>query len=551
MTSPAGLNLKAIAMTDRKIEDKWLGKEGSDDGKDGGRRRRTRGLLLQRNVDPDVEEVYSGVGTSLRAERQKRRLTLVDIASALRIQQAHLLALEEGRADDLPGPTYVIGFLRTYSEYFDLDSDEIIRQFKREATLVPVERRLVFPEPLNEARRPGLTTALISLLVAGAVYGGWIFMERQGFLPIDVVAEPPERLAPYQAAFGAGDTTARDAAGNIAGVKADNSVAAATPKAEPVVPRTDAGVQKPTTNALETKIIDAPTATPAATSGEVAAATIGAAPIQPAQPADHLDDAGTTSRTVMMAKPGEGVRAAASDVNAMANTPDTLAPTLKTKTSVSIGDIPVSAKLATTADTTVSPDYMDSANKLAIEDQTALVATTVEAAGAQPTPLSPEVRYVDAAPSIQVAIAPPPPPVAPEASVRSVGEGASGGASADDTGPASLATAADGLGYRPQSYGAATSDVRVVLRARAESWVQVQGANNELLLTRMLRTGDSYYAPNRTDLVLMTGNAGAIEIIVDGVELGPLGPIGLVRRNILLDADHLRLQLMPPGRSSR
>ena len=253
----------------------------------------------------------------------------------------------------------------------------------------------------------------------------------------------------------------------------------------------------------------------------------------------------------MMAKPGEGVRAAASDVNAMANTPDTLAPTLKTKTSVSIGDIPVSAKLATTADTTVSPDYMDSANKLAIEDRTALVATTVEAAGAQPTPLSPEVRYVDAAPSIQVAIAPPSPPVAPEASVRSVGEGASGGASADDTGPASLATAADGLGYRPQSYGAATSDVRVVLRARAESWVQVQGANNELLLTRMLRTGDSYYAPNRTDLVLMTGNAGAIEIIVDGVELGPLGPIGLVRRNILLDADHLRLQLMPPGRSSR
>ena len=90
-----------------------------------------------------------------------------------------------------------------------------------------------------------------------------------------------------------------------------------------------------------------------------------------------------------------------------------------------------------------------------------------------------------------------------------------------------------------------------MLRARAESWVQVQGANNELLLTRMLRTGDSYYAPNRTDLVLMTGNAGAIEIIVDGVELGPLGPIGLVRRNILLDADHLRLQLMPPGRSSR
>jgi cytoskeleton protein RodZ len=314
---------------------------------------------------------------------------------------------------------------------------------------------------------------------------------------------------------------------------------------------TAAGVQKPTMNALETKIAGAQTTTPAATSGEVAPATIGAPPTQPAQPADHLVDAGATSRTAMMVNPGEGERAAAADINAMANTPDTLASTSETKTSVSIGDMPVSAKLATTADTTVPPGTMDSANKLAVEGQTALVVTTVEPAGARPAPLSPEVRDVDAAPSIQVATAPPPPPAAPETSVRSVGEGASGGASADDTGLASPATATDGLGYRPQSYGAATSGVRVVLRARAESWVQVQGANNELLLTRILRVGDSYYAPNRADLVLMTGNAGAIEVIVDGVELGPLGPIGLVRRNILLNADHLRLQLQPPGRSSR
>ena len=84
-----------------------------------------------------------------------------------------------------------------------------------------------------------------------------------------------------------------------------------------------------------------------------------------------------------------------------------------------------------------------------------------------------------------------------------------------------------------------------MLRARAESWVQVQGANNELLLTRMLRPGDSYHAPNRTDLVLMTGNAGAIEIMVDGEALGTLGPLGQVRRNIKLTAEDLRGQMQP------
>jgi cytoskeleton protein RodZ len=150
-------------------------------------------------------------------------------------------------------------------------------------------------------------------------------------------------------------------------------------------------------------------------------------------------------------------------------------------------------------------------------------------------------------PAIQAAIAPPPPPAAPAAPTRPVAEGGGDAADSGDEGRASLATAAESLGYRPQAYGAANRDVRVVLRARAESWVQVQGANNELLLTRMLRPGDSYHAPNRTDLVLMTGNAGAIEIIVDGEALGTLGPMGQVRRNIKLNADHLRGELHAPG----
>jgi cytoskeleton protein RodZ len=106
-----------------------------------------------------------------------------------------------------------------------------------------------------------------------------------------------------------------------------------------------------------------------------------------------------------------------------------------------------------------------------------------------------------------------------------------------------MPAATDGLGNRPQAYGASNRNVRVVLRARAESWVQVQGANNELLLTRMLRAGDSYHAPNRDDLILMTGNAGAIEIIVDGEPLGALGPVGQVRRNIRLNAEFLQMEM--------
>lgn len=94
-------------------------------------------------------------------------------------------------------------------------------------------------------------------------------------------------------------------------------------------------------------------------------------------------------------------------------------------------------------------------------------------------------------------------------------------------------------GYVPQTYGLANVDARVLLRARADSWVQVQGPNNELLLTRILRSGDTYRAPNRTDIVMMTGNAGALEVIVDGRPLGTLGGEGQVRRNVPLVPDRL------------
>lgn len=95
------------------------------------------------------------------------------------------------------------------------------------------------------------------------------------------------------------------------------------------------------------------------------------------------------------------------------------------------------------------------------------------------------------------------------------------------------------VNYEPRIYGQGNTDARVVVRARIESWVQIEGSNNELLLTRVLNPGDMFLVPNRGDLRLVTGNAGGIEILVDGELLPPLGPEGTVRRNIRLTPDAL------------
>ena len=93
----------------------------------------------------------------------------------------------------------------------------------------------------------------------------------------------------------------------------------------------------------------------------------------------------------------------------------------------------------------------------------------------------------------------------------------------------------------PKIYGVDTGDSRIVISAISPAWVEISDIEtDQVLLTRVLYAGDRYLAPNKTGLVLMTGNAGGIEIMVDGENVPSIGPKGSVRRNIWLDPVALR-----------
>ncbi len=112
--------------------------------------------------------------------------------------------------------------------------------------------------------------------------------------------------------------------------------------------------------------------------------------------------------------------------------------------------------------------------------------------------------------------------------------------------PAPTAEAPPPLPATGAVYGGENGDSRVVIRAKADSWVQVFGPGEEMLLSRILRAGDSYKVPNRPDLRLTTGNAGALEILIEGQALPPLGAQGQVRRNIPLDGEKLKAAAANP-----
>lgn len=82
---------------------------------------------------------------------------------------------------------------------------------------------------------------------------------------------------------------------------------------------------------------------------------------------------------------------------------------------------------------------------------------------------------------------------------------------------------------------------RIVLRASADSWVEVREAGSRTaLLSRLMKAGETFAVPDRPGLTLMTGNAGGLDVLVDGQTVPPLGKPGTVRRGVALDPDLLK-----------
>ncbi len=90
--------------------------------------------------DPEIEaadaepvsEAPLTVGERLRAAREQHKLSLEDVAAQTRIPQRHLASIETGAWDNLPAPTYTIGFAKSYAGVVGLDRAEIGDQLREE-----------------------------------------------------------------------------------------------------------------------------------------------------------------------------------------------------------------------------------------------------------------------------------------------------------------------------------------------------------------------------------------------------------------------------------
>ena len=352
-----------------------------------------------RVLGPSGVDSYSGMGAELKYLREDQGRSLADVARALKISARYLVALEEGRFQDLPGPAYVVGFLRSYGSFLGIDPRLVVQKFKSESAYESVSE-LDFPVPVRETNIPRIPIVWGSLVLAVIMVCGWYFFQESTKVQFDEITDVPEEFS------------------------------------------------------QATNLVDGDASTNFAE-----------------HPAVGFEEGVAENLT-------EGLEAIAVEDTEFE---------LEPSNSQSIGTINGEIRDAEKAVATGETDFVSS------ETLIAQTADTFEG----------EEARSDIVP------APPPPPS------QSLGE------------------------KEPRIYGVGNVASRITLFALQDSWVQVESLDKELLITRILYAGDSYRVPDRPGLTLITGNAGGLKIIVDDKEAPPLGPLGAVRRGILLDAKGL------------
>jgi cytoskeleton protein RodZ len=159
----------------------------------------------------------ASVASELKAEREKRKIPLAQIAADTRISLHHLESLEEGRYGDLPGGMYNRAFLKAYCEILDLDQREIMNRYEAEIS-PPFERQLKPKTEVSQERSfrlsPVLIWSVMLLISASGVFFSrmWIaniFSPYFSHTPVaNLRYEPPPQPLPQPSPPAASESSA-------------------------------------------------------------------------------------------------------------------------------------------------------------------------------------------------------------------------------------------------------------------------------------------------------------------------------------------------------
>ncbi len=107
--------------------------------------------------------VTESVGDLLQHARRERGMSLDGVARSTRISMAQLESIERGHYDELPGETYVRGFVRSYAKSVGLDADQALVTYASECRSAETTLHAVQKSTPKKSRSVGL-------LVVGSIF---------------------------------------------------------------------------------------------------------------------------------------------------------------------------------------------------------------------------------------------------------------------------------------------------------------------------------------------------------------------------------------------
>jgi cytoskeleton protein RodZ len=123
-----------------------------------------------------MNDSFKRIGKQLQAARKERGLRTADVARELRISADYLRWLESGDFDQLPAPTYVSGFLRSYGKFLGLDGADLAGRFydiKGDASST-INYKLPVTAGPPQRSAPAVASLFVVLALIG--YGGWYWI---------------------------------------------------------------------------------------------------------------------------------------------------------------------------------------------------------------------------------------------------------------------------------------------------------------------------------------------------------------------------------------
>ncbi len=129
------------------------------------------------------------LGAKLKNLREEKGYTLEHVARDTHIAKRYIVAIEEERFDEFPAEPYLLGFLRSYCEFLEIDPEEVVQLYRN----MKLQEQ---PPPIDQLVAPkrGPSKGLVFGAIAGiALLVGIAFLVFQLFFAANAESadEPP------------------------------------------------------------------------------------------------------------------------------------------------------------------------------------------------------------------------------------------------------------------------------------------------------------------------------------------------------------------------